>query len=198
MTTNIEVDETNIKDVIRAFEDILNNLDKYAQKTSEKIIREGLKHLDNNYSKRFKDPNITDINTRYEKIDDGYELISEGKDVVYEEFGTGDEGETHPHDEKSTYESQYGLKKYNSGSYIRDVSSVEKGTYTYEDLQEIGITGGKFWQYEKNGTVYYTQGVPAGQEMWDTRNHIIKEIIPKAEKELGVELREKFEKAIKK
>ena len=198
MTTNIEVDETNIKDVIRAFEDMLNNLDKYAQKMSEKIIREGLKHLDSNYSKRFKNPNITDINTRYEKIDDGYELISEGKDVVYEEFGTGDEGQKKPHPDKKYYESKYNLKKYNSGQYIRNVSDYDENSYTYDDLHAMGITSGKFWRYKKGDTLYYTQGVPSGREMWDTRNHIIKEIIPKAKKELGVELREKFEKAIKK
>ena len=194
MTTNVEVDETNIKAIIKAFEDIYNNIDKYVDKTDKKIIEEGKKYLDERYAKRFKDPNITDISTKYKKIDDGYQLISEGKDVIYEEFGTGDRGA----DDGHPWKGAYNLNPYNSGSTIRNVSDVMEGSLAKEDLDSMGITSGKYWTYKKGDTVYYTQGVPSGKEMWDTRNHMIKEIIPKSIKELEVELREKFEKSVKK
>lgn len=194
MDRNVVIDESNIQDVINAFKSIYNDIDKYVEKTDKKIIEESKKYLDKQYSNRFKDPNITDISTEYEKIDNGYKLIAKGKDVIYEEFGTGDMGEQNPHPDKSKYD----LNDYNSGQYIRNVSDYDKNSYTYDDLQEFGIDSGKFWRYSKNGVLYYTQGVPSGKEMWNTRNEIIKNIIPKATKELGVELLDKFENAIKK
>lgn len=176
MSTQIEVDIFDTKGLTSALEWLYNNLDKQAEEMIQELAKNGETFLASRYISRFKDANISDISTSTNKISNGYEIKAQGKDVVYEEFGTGDEGANHQHDEKSTFESKYGLKKYNSGPYIRDVLDVAKGSYTEQDLQEIGITSGKFWRYNKDGVVHYTQGVPAGQEMWDTRNYIINEI----------------------
>ena len=193
MNRNVVIDESNIQDVINAFKSIYNDIDKYVEKTDEKIIQESKKYLDKQYSSRLKDPNITDISTEYEKIDNGYKLIAKGKDVIYEEFGTGDRGEDDPHPDKS----KYNLNDYNSGYFIMSVEDV--GNQDLLDfLKEQGITSGKYWSYRKNGERHFTQGVPSGKEMWNTRNEMIKNIIPKATKELGVELLDKFENAIKK
>ncbi len=193
MNRNVVIDENNIKDVINAFKSIYDNIDKYVEKTDKKIIEEGKKYLDKQYATRFKDPNITDISTEYEKIDNGYKLIAKGKDVIYEEFGTGDRGEENPHPDKS----KYNLNDYNSGTFIMSVEDI--GNQELLDyLKQQGITSGKYWTYRKNGEKHFTQGVPSGKEMWNTRNQLIKEIIPKAKKELGVELLDKFTKSIKK
>lgn len=193
MNRNVVIDESNIQDVINAFKSIYNDIDKYVEKTDEKIIQESKKYLDKQYSSRLKDPNITDISTEYEKIDDGYKLIAKGKDVIYEEFGTGDRGEDDPHPDKS----KYNLNDYNSGYFIMSVEDI--GNQDLLDfLKEEGITSGKYWSYRKNGERHFTQGVPSGKEMWNTRNEMIKNIIPKATKELGVELLDKFENTIKK
>ncbi len=191
MNRNVVIDESNIKDVINAFKSIYNDIDKYVEKTDEKIIQESKKYLDKQYSSRFKDPNITDISTEYEKIDNGYKLIAKGKDVIYEEFGTGDRGEDNPHPDKS----KYNLNDYNSGITIRPVNLLSQ-----EKREEHNLSSGKYWTYKKDesGDVEYTQGVPSGKEMWNTRNEMIKNIIPKATKELGVELLDKFENTIKK
>lgn len=193
MNRNVVIDESNIQDVINAFKSIYDDIDKYVEKTDEKIIQESKKYLDKQYSSRFKDPNITDISTEYEKMDNGYKLIAKGKDVIYEEFGTGDRGEDDPHPDKS----KYNLNDYNSGYFIMSVEDI--GNQDLLDfLKEEGITSGKYWSYRKNGERHFTQGVPSGKEMWNTRNEMIKNIIPKATKELGVELLDKFENAIKK
>ena len=193
MNRSVVIDENNIQDVINAFKSIYNNIDKYVEKANEKIIQESKKYLDRQYANRFKDPNITDISTEYEKIDNGYKLIAKGKDVLYEEFGTGDKGEDNPHPDKS----KYNLNDYNSGYSIMSVEDI--GNQDLLDLlKEKGITSGKYWTYRKNGEKYFTQGVPSGKEMWNTRNEMIKNIIPKATKELGVELLDKFENTIKK
>ena len=193
MNRNVVIDESNIQDVINAFKSIYDDIDKYVEKTDEKIIQESKKYLDKQYSSRFKDPNITDISTEYEKMDNGYKLIAKGKDVIYEEFGTGDRGEDDPHPDKS----KYNLNDYNSGYFIMSVEDI--GNQDLLDfLKEEGITSGKYWSYRKNGERHFTQGVPSGKEMWNTRNEMIKNIIPRATKELGVELLDKFENTIKK
>lgn len=194
MQNNIVVDETNIKDIIAAFENILANIDKYAEESTKKVIIDGQDYLDSLYASRIKDPNNRDIKTRYEKIDGGYKLIAEGKDVIYEEFGTGDLGQQDPHPDKS----KYNLNDYNSGQYIENVSDYDENSYTYDYLQAFGITSGKFWRFKEGDTLYYTQGIPSGKEMWHTRNRIIKDIIPKVNNEMVVKIREEFANAIKK
>lgn len=194
MATDVIIDETNIKDVIKALQELLSNVDKIADETMQEIAKKGETYLDARYVTRFKDPNITDISTDYRKSQGGYVLEAKGRDVIYEEFGTGDEGASHPHPNKSAY----ALNDYNSGSQIRDVSDYDENSYIYDDLRDFGITSGKFWIYSKDGsTLYYTQGVPAGREMWDTRNYLIKQAIPEIGKRKGREIREKFEKSIK-
>lgn len=196
MATNIEIDETDINNVIKAFQELLNNIDKEVGSTLEEIVSKGETYLDAQYVSRVKDPNITDITTTYNKKGDIYELVAKGKDVIYEEFGTGDRGEQNPHPVKSKYK----LNDYNSGQYIRNVSDYDENSYVYDDLQEFGIVSGKFWRYKKNmgDTLYYTQGVPAGQEMWDTRNYLINKVIPKVIKKRGHEISEKFANTVKK
>lgn len=194
MATEIVVDETNVKDVIKALQDMLDNVDKIANDSLREIVEKGETYLDAQYATRYKDPNITDISTSWRKDSQYYVLESKGKDVVYEEFGTGDKGASNPHPVKSNYN----LNDYNSGEYIRNVSDYDENSYVYDDLQEIGITSGKFWRYSKDGTLYYTQGVPSGQEMWSTRNYLIKSVIPEIGKKKGRELCEKFANSIKK
>lgn len=172
MSTQIEIDLFDTKGLTEALEWLYNNIDKQAEEMIQELAKNGETFLASRYIGRFKDANISDISTSTNKISNGYEIKAQGKDVVYEEFGTGDEGESHSHPEKS----RYNLNDYNSGPYIRNVSDVPEDSYTGEDLQQIGITSGKFWRYNKDGVVHYTQGVPAGQEMWDTRNYIINEI----------------------
>ena len=172
MSTQIEIDLFDTKGLTEALEWLYNNIDKQAEEMIQELAKNGETFLASRYIGRFKDANISDISTSTNKISNGYEIKAQGKDVVYEEFGTGDEGESHSHPEKS----RYNLNDYNSGPYIRNVSDVPEDSYTGEDLQQIGITSGKFWRYNKDGVVHYTQGVPAGQEMWDTRNYIINEM----------------------
>lgn len=193
MSTQVEIDVFDLKGTIDGLKWLYNNIDNQMDEMLEEIVKKGETYLDSQYISRSKDANITDISTDYKKIIDGYELRAYGKDVIYEEFGTGDEGASHPHPNKS----DYNLNDYNSGPYIRDVSDVPEGSYTMEDLQQIGITSGKFWLYKKDGVLHYTQGVPAGQEMWRTRNYILKEI-PNIVKKRGKIINENLTKSIKK
>ena len=194
MSVSVEVNEGNIKDVIKALKEIRDNIDRDIDKTMVEIVKRGQIYLNNQYSTRVRDPNIENISTSWNKNGNEYEIRSSGKDVIYEEFGTGDRGEQEPHPVKSNYN----LNDYNSGQYIRNVSDYDENSYTYDDLQEFGISSGKFWRYNKNGILYYTQGVPSGKEMWDTRNFLIDNVIPKLAKKRSEDICDKFKRAIEK
>lgn len=82
-----------------------------------------------------------------------------GSNAVYYEFGTGEEGLKNPHPTKE----QFGLNPYNSGPKIRVNKSGQHYWY---------VPKGKYIpsQYVRgNG---YTQGVPAGKQMYMTAQHL--------------------------
>lgn len=194
MSKRIEVTLDNVDSVISSLEKLEKNLDWMTQTLITDILEDGVEYARKQYSAREYDPNIDDIRVDYATKDLSGELYAYGKDVVYEEFGTGDRGEQNQHPVKS----KYNLKAYNSGRTIRNVDDVLDGTPAKEDLDTIGITSGKYWTYKKNGTVYYTQGVPSGQEMWKTRNYLLNNSIQKKVAEKGKELNDYIIASIKK
>lgn len=171
MKNEITIDMFDLKGTIKGLKSFCDNLDKEMDELIKDVVENGETYLKALYSSKEEDPNIGEISTDYKKINDGYELIAKGKDIVYEEFGTGDKGLKHPHPVKS----DYNLNDYNSGSFIMDVEDV-KNDDMLNLLAQNNITSGKFWRYRKNGELHLTQGVPSGQEMWKTRNNLIKTI----------------------
>lgn len=174
----IEFNQKNISDLISTLERLNTNIKSYPEKLTKEIAYDGLTHLDMLYAITPYQSNVGDIHTSVRKKPFGYSIVSSGQDVIYEEFGTGDMGEQNKHPEKS----EYSLKDYNSGETIRDVS--KQSEKTKERLKGHGIVSGKYWTYKRDGKVEYTQGIPAGKQIFDTRNYIIKEGIKKAHKEL--------------
>lgn len=167
---SIGLDVKQIGDLIKS----LNTLSKTLEKMPNELVNElgalGLEKLNEKYSQRKQDENITDINTFIKTSENRCDILSQGKDVVYEEFGTGDKGEADPHPD---IKSSYHLNKYNSGKYIRSSDNLSD-----EKAEEEGITKpGKYWTYKKDGDIKYTQGVPSGKEMFETSKYL-KETIP--------------------
>lgn len=194
MSKKIEITLDNVDSVIHSLERLEKNIDWMTRLLVSDILEEGVKYAKKQYSAREHDPNIGTINVDYSTKDTGGELYAYGKDVVYEEFGTGDRGEQNQHPVKS----RYNLNDYNSGRTIRNVDDVPEGSLEKEDLDAIGISSGKYWTYNKDGTVYYTQGVPSGQEMWKTRNYLLNNSIQKKVAEKGKELNDYIIASIKK
>lgn len=194
MSKRIEVTLDNVDSVIKSLEKLEKDIDWVAQLLVSEILEEGVEYARKQYNSREYDPNISNINVDYSTKDMNGELYAYGKDVVYEEFGTGDRGEQNQHPVKS----RYNLNDYNSGRTIRKVDDVPEGSLEKEDLDAIGISSGKYWTYNKDGTVYYTQGVPSGQEMWKTRNYLLNNSIQKKVAEKGKELNDYIIASIKK
>lgn len=188
---NINIGSTDVDKLIKALNNLQKDLQLHADNIAKDVSEKGLKYLDRQYmsSANRNDPNIDidSIRTNVEKTNNGYRIIAKGRDVIYEEFGTGDEGQKHQHPRKSSYT----LDAYNSGKYIRSVNPDN------ETLKSKGITTGKYWTYKQNGTTMYTQGVRAGKEMWNTRNYITsKKFINEVVRKRGKEISDKFVKSI--
>ena len=168
---HIAFNQKDIENTIKKLENLNKELKNFDDKLIKEIAYDGLTKLDTLYAITPYQPNVSAINTSVNKTTLGYSIVATGKDVIYEEFGTGDIGESNPHPEKA----EYPLNDYNSGKTIRDAN---------EYSAEHGITSGKYWTYKKDGTIYYTQGIPAGKQFFDTRNYIQKEGIKKAKDKL--------------
>lgn len=194
MSTQVEIDVFNLKGTIDGLKWLYNNIDDEIGKMLKDIADTGEDYLKKEYSSKSFDPNIKDISTTTRNTKNTAEIIASGKDVLYEEFGTGDEGQSNPHPVKS----KYNLNDYNSGEYIRNVSDIPEDSYTMEDLKAIGITSGNFWRYKDGDILRYTQGVPSGQEMWNTRNYLLDGKIMDIVNERGKIINENITKSIKK
>lgn len=194
MSAQVEIDVFNLKGTVDGLTWLYDNIEDEIGKILKEIADNGEDYLKKEYDSKDFDDNIKDISTSTKISKTSAEIIAKGNDVLYEEFGTGDEGFSHPHPVKS----DYNLNDYNSGKSIRNVSDVrEDDYYTKKNLEKFEITSGKFWSYKDGDNVYYTQGVPSGQEMWKTRNYLLNSKINDIVKERGKIIRENVIKAVK-
>lgn len=101
-----------------------------------------------------------------------------GSNAVYDEFGTGDEGENDPHPLKN----YFGLNPYNSGPTIFYNQFANKNQWRYEPMA---------------GQPYFTEtgltsGIPSGKQMYNTsiylhsiKNEVIKRELQEAIKKFN-------------
>ena len=175
---NFNLNKNSISSLISNLENLSKSIDNMREEITEDVSKLGFNKLCSEYGHRVKDANIVDINVIREPTSNGYRIISQGRDVIYEEFGTGDKGEHSPHPDKH----KYNLRDYNSGPFILDVMDV--GNQDFLDiLAKNGITSGKFWSYRKGGKAHLTQGVQAGMEMYKTGKYLRNEGVSKIMKE---------------
>lgn len=107
----------------------------------------------------FKDGN-DDTYTFKEDSDEKMKVGMRGSQVLYNEFGTGTEGEQSPHEEKG----KFALNPYNN----RNGTTIRQNNKENSDATKNGIpVGGLYWTYMDNGTKRYTQGIPAGKQVFD-------------------------------
>lgn len=92
-----------------------------------------------------------------EKYGRGYRVGVSGSQVIYDEFGTGTQGENFSHPDKN----KYNLDDYNSGAFIR--------------TNKEGI---KYWTYFSPVTNkrVSSKGVPAGMFMYNSFNNVANNI----------------------
>lgn len=154
---NIPLTTKGIKD----FKDKIDNLITQLPKVNEQILSEladlGQSEIEKNRASTIYTDGNDDYKVFKEKTENGYKVGARGSQVLYDEFGTGTEGINEPHPIKN----EFNLKEYNSGKTIRTASIKMK--------PDTGILPGeKYWTYKgKDGELVYTQGIPAGKEVFN-------------------------------
>jgi hypothetical protein len=158
----IAIDLNDINNLITSLKTVSSDMKKLPNEICQEVAELGKWFLDVEYSQANVDHTIdvSSINTSIRQTNNGYQIIASGEDVIYEEFGTGEEGKSQPHTEKS----KYPLNDYNSGPIVST---------------HINKYGRHYWFYKG----YYSEGNPSGAEMYNTarflKNKGIKDVLEK-------------------
>lgn len=159
---NIPLTQKGIKD----FKNKINNLISELPKVNDAILSElanlGQSEIEKNRASTIYTDGNDDYKIFKEKTENGYKVGARGSQVLYDEFGTGTEGLNAPHELKNNFN----LKEYNSGKTIRSAGINMK--------PETGILPGElYWTYKgKDGNIVYTQGIPAGKEVFNAEQTV--------------------------
>lgn len=161
----------DIQKAIEKLNKLQNEIPNLSSKIVEAVANEGLDFLNEEYENTPSNISFdTDDIKRYtERSSTGYNIIAEGKDVLYAEYGTGEQGARNPHPEKSGH----GLNDYNSGPIVST---------------HINKSGRHYWFYKGE----YTEGIPSGKQMFNTRNYVKDKVIPQVSKKMVGDLLSKL------
>lgn len=146
-----------LKDLSNKINNLKSGLEKLDENIVNKLADYTKTEIENNLSStQFKDGN-DDVSTFIEKNKNKTKVGMKGSQVLYDEFGTGTEGQKSPHPNKS----KYSLAGYNTGKKIRKASAKVN--------EKTGIPiGTMYWTYKnKQGETIYTTGIPAGKQVFN-------------------------------
>lgn len=160
---NMNVSTKDINSLLNKLKTFSSDWKKLPNDIANEVAIGGKKYLDELYgeSKTDQTIDIGSISTEIRPDSTGYSLIASGKDVLYAEFGTGENGADNPHPRKG----EFGLNPYNSGPTIKINSH----------------TGRHFWWYQG-----YSEGNASGKQMYLTSDYIRKNLIKQiSDKKVG-------------
>ena len=156
----INLDTNELSALIKSLRTLSNDLQKLPKDITKEVANIGQEYLENEYANTKTDQTIDigTISTEVVETSRGYSIVANGEEVLYAEFGTGEEGLEKPHPRKS----EFSLNDYNSGPTIKVNSH----------------TGRHFWWY--NG---YSEGNPSGMQMFNTSKFLKNNVIHKVMEE---------------
>jgi len=146
-----------LKDLSNKINNLKTGLKQSEEKIMDKLADYTETQIKSNLSaSQFKDGN-DDVSTFKEKNGNKIKVGMRGSQVLYDEFGTGTQGQRSPH----PYKSKYSLLGYNTGKRIRRASASVN--------EKTGISiGTLYWTYKnKQGETVYTTGIPAGKQVFN-------------------------------
>lgn len=144
----MQLSTASVNEIKNKLLQLQSNLDKAKELAIDDMANLALKEIKSNYAASPYTDGNDDIVFFKEKKENKTIVGVKGSQCVYREFGTGTEGLNAPHPMKS----KFPLNDYNSGKKIKVNSN----------------TGKLFWIYkDKNGEKVYTQGIPAGKEVFN-------------------------------
>lgn len=154
---NVKLSNQDLNDLLKKINNLKSNLKESETKIKNNLADYAKNEIDNNISStQFKDGN-DDVKTFIENHDNKVKVGMRGSQVLYDEFGTGTQGESNPHPLKNNF----GLAGYNTGRKIR------KASVKVNEKTGIPI-GTKYWTYKnKQGETVFTTGIPAGKQVFN-------------------------------
>jgi hypothetical protein len=172
---NVKLSTNAIEKAIKKLQEYRNALEEAGEQAVNKLSELGLEEIQKNYNDTIYTDGNEDVSFFQTGTQKNRKIGVTGTQVLYNEFGTGTEGEQSPHPEKKGF----GLNPYNSGKTIRKNNKPESSA-TQNGIPE----GGLYWTYTKNGQKHYTQGIPAGKQVYNAakvlqkeKNEITKKVI---------------------
>lgn len=162
MVKNVKLSTKDIGNLVKTLKGLSDTIDKEKDNILENVAEEGLNKLNDYYSSLNSTRDVEKPTTYIKKTERGYSIVATGKDVVYQEFGTGEHGAEDAHPWKG--QTDFKLKGYNTGPKIKINQK----------------TGRHFW-YTPEGK--YSEGISSGKELYNTiqylRNTGIKKVTSK-------------------
>ncbi len=161
----VELSRQGLRDLSKKIDNLKQDLKKADKRIEDRLADYARTQIENNLSATpFRDGN-EDTTTFKEEFDDKIKVGMRGSQVLYNEFGTGTQGEMSPHPVKG----KFPLHGYNTGRTIRTASLKVNEKY--------GVSvGTKYWTYKSaDGQTVFTTGIPAGKQVFDAAMALRKE-----------------------
>lgn len=162
----ISLDTKQIQKTIDRLNKLKENIKNDVKETISETVDEGIREIEYNYAEtKYKDGNDDYSVDGIKDLTNG-QIMAYGKQVFYDEYGTGTQGEDSPH----PFKSISGLNAYNSGKYIKPSKKY----------------GGLGWRYKnKSGETIWTNGIPAGMQVFKASRVLKRSFSKRLEKKVG-------------
>ena len=156
----VNLDTVELASLVRNLRTFSNDLQKLPKEITKEIADIGREFLEEQYANThtYQTIDINSISTDVIETHNGYSIIASGEEVLYAEFGTGEEGADDGHPLKGDFH----LNPYNSGPNIKINSA----------------TGRHYWWYQG-----YSEGNPSGKQMFNTSKFLKDNVVKKVLKE---------------
>lgn len=161
MKIKISFAKTSIKDMIKKYKSISENVEELQQNIIDDLKEIGLKEIRNSLSS-----SSYTASEPVSVVEKKKAIGIQGVQAIYDEYGTGTIGGLNPHPKKPS-----SLKPYNSGSTIRN-------NWKNEAILKNDGMGGTippntlYWTFKFNGQKIYTQGRPAGMHVYKAKKEV--------------------------
>ena len=158
----VNLDVNELSSLIKSLRTLSTDLNDLPKKITKEIADIGQDFLEDQYANTRTDHtiDIDTISTEVVEKSNGYQIVASGEELLYAEFGTGEEGA----DDGHPWKYDFPLNPYNSGPYVST---------------HINKNGRHYWIY--NGT--YSEGNPSGKQMFNTSKYLKDNVVKKVMKE---------------
>lgn len=186
-TFKISLTKQGINDAIKELEEYQKTMKLASERIQRDLINIGADEISKNISNdAYSSDSKLNVVKRLKKPKS---VGMSGDQAIYDEFGTGTLGKNNPHEDKDgLIAKDFTMNEYDSGATIREnIGFTSKGKITGATRNGIPLNA-RYWTYkDKSGKIIYTQGRPAGMQVYHASKVIrqqLNEVIKKRLEEI--------------